>query len=166
MLRRMLRGGDRAPEFSLTDHTGDEVTLTNLLHRGPLVLFFYPGNFTPVCTKEVRMVRGLAAELAEVGLQVVGISPDDADSHQRFRSKHELDFTLLSDPKKHVADMFGVNGPFGVGLRRSTFLIDQNRRIQNSICADLRVGRHEEFLRRAIILREASHGRRDKPEDA
>ncbi len=164
MLKRMLRGGDRAPEFALNDHTGNEVTLTNLLHRGPLILFFYPSDFTPVCTKEVCMVRDLAEDLAEVGLQVVGISPNDVDSHQRFRSKHNLDFTLLCDPDKHVADMFGVNGPFGIGLRRGTFLIDQHRKIQNSVCADLRVGRHEEFLRRAIILREAAHGRRDKTE--
>jgi peroxiredoxin Q/BCP len=160
----MLKAGDRAPEFTLTDHTGSEVTLTNLLHQGPLILFFYPRDFTPVCTKEARMVRDLSAEITEVGLQAVGISPDDADSHQRFRSKHELQFTLLCDPEKHVADMFGVIGPFGVGLRRGTFLIDQNRNIQNAICADLRVGRHEEFLRRAIILREAAHGHRGNVE--
>ena len=156
----MLKAGERAPEFTLTDHTGAELTLSNLLHIGPLVVFFYPGDFTPVCTKQVCMIRDLTAELAEVGLQVVGISPDDADSHERFRSKHNLDFPLLSDPEKHVIKMFGVDGPLGLGVRRTTFLVDQNRKIQNTICADIRVAKHEEFLRRAIILREAALGKR------
>jgi peroxiredoxin Q/BCP len=156
----MLKAGERAPEFTLTDHTGVEVTLSNLLHVAPLIVFFYPGDFTPVCTKQVCMVRDLTEELAAVGLQIAGISPDGADSHQRFRNQHGLDFTLLSDPEKDVIKMFGVDGPLGFGVRRATFLIDQNRNIQNAICADLRVGRQEEFLQRAIILREALHGKR------
>ena len=160
----MLKAGERAPEFTLTDHTGAEVTLSNLLHVGPLILYFYPADFTPVCTKEACMIRELSEELTQVGLQVAGVSPDNADSHQRFRTKHSLEFTLLSDPEKHVIKMFGVDGPFGFGVRRGTFLIDQNRNIQNAVCADLRVGRHEEFLHRAIILREAVHGKRSTQE--
>ena len=159
----MLKAGDKAPEFSLTDHNGDEVTLSNLLHTGPLILYFYPADFTPVCTKEACMIRDTSEELASVGLQVVGVSPDDGDSHQRFREKHDLGFTLLSDPQKHVIKMFGVDGPFGVGVRRGTFLIDQNRRIQSAICADLFVGRHEEFLRKAVVLREVAVGKRIWP---
>lgn len=157
----MLKGGDKAPEFTLKDHDGNEVTLSNLLHQGPLILYFYPADFTPVCTKEACMVRDLSDELEKVGLQVVGVSPDDGDSHQRFKAKHRLDFPLLSDPEKHVIKMFGVDGPFGVGVRRGTFLIDQNRQIQSAVCADLRVGRHEEFLRKAVLLREAARGKND-----
>lgn len=156
----MLKASERAPEFTLTDHAGAEVTLSNLLNLGPLILYFYPGDFTPVCTKEARMMQNLTQQLTRVGLHVAGISPDDVDSHERFRFKHNLKFTLLSDPKRHVIKMFGVNGPFGFDVRRATFLIDQNRRIQNAVCADLRVGRHEEFLQRAIIVREAARGKR------
>ena len=154
----MLGSGDKAPEFTLKNHDDQEVTLSNLLHQGPLILYFYPGDFTPVCTKEACMVRDMADELAEAGLQIVGISPDDGDSHRRFKAKHDIDFVLLSDPQKHVSKMFGVNGPFGIGVRRATFLIDQNRLIQGAIRADLRVSRHEEFLRKAILLREAAMG--------
>ena len=157
----MLKAGDKAPEFTLRDHDGQEVTLSNLLNQGPLILYFYPADFTPVCTKEACMVRDLADDLAGVGLQVVGVSPDDSNSHQRFRAKHDLSFTLLSDPEKHVIQMFGVDGPFGVGVRRGTFLVDQNRQIQGTMCADLRVGRHEEFMRKAVVLREAAAGSRE-----
>lgn len=154
----MLKAGDKAPEFTLRDHGGDEVTLSNLLHVGPIVLYFYPADFTPVCTKEACMIRDLSDELATVGLQVIGISPDNEDSHRRFKEKHDLGFTLLSDPEKHVIKMFGVDGPFGVGVRRATYLIDQNRRIQSALCADLFVGKHEDFLRKAVVLREAARG--------
>ena len=154
----MLNPGDRAPEFSLPDERGAEISLTGLLHQGPLILFFYPGDFTPVCTKEACMVQDLHQDILRVGLNVAGISPDDSASHQRFKSKHSLAFPLLADPERHVARMFGVIGPLGFSVRRATFLIDQQRVIQNRICADLMVGRHEEFLRRAVMLRELAAG--------
>ena len=154
----MLKAGDRAPEFSLLDETGTEVSLTNLLHDGSLLLYFYPGDFTPVCTREACMVQDLHHDIRRVGLRVAGISPNDADSHQRFKNKHLLAFPLLADPERHVARMFGVLGPLGLGVRRATFLIDQQRVIQNRLVADLLVGRHEEFVRRAIMLRELAAG--------
>ena len=154
----MLNAGDRAPEFSLPDETGAETSLTGMLHQGPLILFFYPADFTPVCTKEACMVEDLHGDILRVGLNVAGISPDNSESHQRFKSKHALSFPLLADPERHVAKMFGVIGPLGFGVRRATFLIDQQRVIQNRICADLLVGRHEEFVRRAVMLRELAAG--------
>jgi peroxiredoxin Q/BCP len=158
----VLKAGDRAPEFSLPDESGAEVSLTNLLHHGSLILYFYPSDFTPVCTKEACMVQDLHPDILRVGLNVAGISPNDADSHQRFKTKHALSFPLLADPERHVARMFGVIGPLGFGVRRATFLIDQQRVIQNYLVADLLVGRHEEFVRRAIMLRElAAGGQRD-----
>ena len=157
----MLQPGDRAPEFSLPDERGADISLTNLLHQGPLILFFYPADFTPVCTKEACMVQHMHDDLLRVGLNVAGISPDESDSHQRFKSKHHLAFPLLADAERHVAKMFGVIGPLGFSVRRATFLIDQQRVIQNRICADLLVGRHEEFLRRAVMLRELAAGGQD-----
>lgn len=164
MLKSMVKAGERAPEFALKDHTGAEVTLSNLLNQGPLILFFYPRDFTAVCTREACMMQRLLARLATVGLHVAGISPDDIVSHEKFRAKHNLGFTLLSDPKRHVMKMYGVNGPFSVGVRRATFLIDQNRRVQNAMYAAFRVGRHEEFLQRAVVLRELALGERETKE--
>ncbi len=154
----MLKPGDRAPEFSLPDTGGAETSLTNLLHDGALILYFYPADFTPVCTREACMIQDLHEDILRVGLNVAGISPNDPESHQRFRLKYQLRFPLLADPQRHVAKMFGVIGPLGFGVRRATFLIDQQRVIQNRICADLLVGRHEEFVRRAVMLRELAAG--------
>jgi peroxiredoxin Q/BCP len=154
----MLKSGDRAPEFSLPDERGTDTSLTNLLHDGPLILYFYPADFTPVCTKEACMVQRLRPDILRVGLNIAGISPNDSASHQRFKSKHRLEFPLLADPQRHVARMFDVIGPLGFGVRRATFLIDQQRVIQNCVRADVLVGRHEEFVRRAIMLRELAAG--------
>jgi len=157
----MLKPGERAPEFSLPDDSGVETSLTGLLRQGALILYFYPSDFTPVCTKEACMIQDLHEDILRVGLNVAGISPNGPESHQRFKAKHRLSFPLLADPERHVAQMFGVIGPLGFGVRRATFLIDQQRVIQNRICADLLVGRHEEFVRRAVMLRElAAKGQR------
>jgi peroxiredoxin Q/BCP len=87
---------------------------------------------------------------------VVGISPQDEESHQRFREQHDLPFVLLSDPEKVAIKMYDVDGPFGVGVRRATFLINQDRTIRDAIMADVRVARHTEFIEKAVILRETA----------
>ena len=152
----MLEAGARAPEFELANDQGGETTLSELLQNGPLILYFYPADFTPGCTKEACLIRDIHNDIQSVGLQVAGISPQDADSHQRFRDQYDLPFTLLSDPEKVAIKMYDVDGPFGVGVRRATFLINQDRTIQDAIMADVRVGRHEEFIRKAVILRETA----------
>ena len=146
----MLAAGSVAPDFTLPDHGGNDVSLRALLARGPVVLFFYPGDFTPVCTREVCMVRDLHAELAAAGVTVVGVSPDDAATHERFRERHALPFTLLADPEKRVIRAYGVDGPFGFGVRRATFLIARDGTIRDAVAAALSVGKHEAFMRRAI----------------
>jgi len=152
----MLEAGARAPEFELANDQGGETTLSELLQNGPLILYFYPADFTPGCTKEACSIRDIHNDIQSVGLQVAGVSPQDADSHQRFRDEYDLPFTLLSDPEKVAIKMYDVDGPFGVGVRRATFLINQDRTIQDSIMADVRVGRHEEFIKKAVILRETA----------
>jgi len=87
---------------------------------------------------------------------VAGISPQDKDSHQRFREEHDLPFVLLSDPDKVAVKMYDVDGPFGVGVRRATFLINQDRTIQDAVQADVRIGRHQEFIEKAVVLRETA----------
>ena len=148
----MLAVGARAPEFTLPDQDGRDTSLTSLLNHGPLVLFFYPADFTPGCTREVCMLRDLHSELVTRGLTVAGISPQGAQSHRSFQAKHNLPFTLLSDPDKAVIRMYEVMGPLGIGVRRATFLVDPSRHIRDAVLADFRIARHEDFVRRAMAL--------------
>lgn len=148
----MLKTGLKAPEFVLENDRGGETSLSELLRDGPLVLYFYPADFTPGCTKEACSIRDIHTDIQAVGLQVVGISPQDIESHIRFRKKHELPFILLSDPDKEVIKMYDVDGPFGVGVRRATFLINQDGTIQDSVLADVRIGLHTDFIEKAVAL--------------
>ena len=152
----MLKAGSKAPEFVLQDENGQDVSLTDLLTGGPLILYFYPADFTPGCTKEACSIRDIHQKITAVGLRVAGVSPQDPESHARFRDKHNLPFTLLCDPEKVAAKMYGVDGPFGVAVRRATFLINQDRTIHDAVMADIRIGRHTEFIEKAIALRETA----------
>jgi thioredoxin-dependent peroxiredoxin len=152
----MLKTGERAPEFTLPDDTGTDRSLTDFLNAGATVLYFYPADFTPGCTRQACALRDLQSELKNAGLRVVGISPQSPGSHARFRSKYNLPFALLSDEDKAVIKMYGVNGPLGFGVRRATYLIDGSRRIRDAVLADFAVGRHTAFVRKAIMLRASS----------
>jgi len=152
----MLDIGAKAPEFVLTDDQGGETSLSDLLQDGPLILYFYPADFTPGCTKEACSIRDIHNDIQSVGLRVAGISPQDVESHREFRDKYELPFTLLSDPDKTVIKMYDVDGMFGIGVTRATFLISPDRIIQDAVVANVRIGRHQEFIEKAIVLRETA----------
>jgi peroxiredoxin Q/BCP len=153
----MLAAGERAPEFTLPDDTGKDRSLTDFLNVGATVLYFYPADFTPGCTRQACAMRDLQTELQNASLRVIGISPQKPESHARFRAKYDLPFTLLSDEDKEVIKMYGVNGPLGLGVRRATFLIDGSRRIRDVVLADFMIGRHADFVRNAILLRATMH---------
>src|SRR5438105_5125318 len=121
----MLSIGSRAPEFTLPDQDDRNVSLSTLLNRGPLILYFYPADFTRGCTREACMLRDLHSEIAKVGIGVAGVSPQAPERHAQFREKYQLPFTLLADVEKFVIKMYEVNGPLGLGVRRATYLIDQ-----------------------------------------
>ena len=150
----MLKKGARAPEFTLPNDKSDDTTLSGLLEDGPLLLYFYPADFTPGCTKEACSIRDMHEDIQSVGLTVVGVSPQDADSHRRFRKAHELPFLLLSDTEKTVAKAYDVDGPMGISVRRVTYLIDADGTIQDAVQADIRISRHADFIKRAITLRD------------
>ena len=150
----MLKKGARAPEFTLPNDNGDDTTLSELLKDGPLILYFYPADFTPGCTKEACSIRDMHDDIQSVGLTVVGVSPQDADSHRRFREAHELPFLLLSDTEKTAAKAYDVDGPMGIGVRRAPYLIDADGTIQDAVQADIRISRHADFIKRAITLRD------------
>lgn len=152
----MLKIGNRAPEFVLPDNDGNDVSLSDLLQSGPLILYFYPADFTPGCTREACSIRDIHNDIQAVGLRVVGISPQDAETHERFRKQHQLPFTLLCDPDKVAVRMYDVDGPLGFGVRRVTYLINQDRSIRDAVKADVRIGKHTEFIEKAVLLREAA----------
>lgn len=149
----MLEAGSTAPEFVLPDDRGGETGLSDLLRNGPLILYFYPADFTPGCTREACSIRDIHNDIQSVGLQVAGVSPQDIDSHKQFRDEYKLPFLLLSDPDKVVIKKYDVDGPFGVGVRRATFLINQDRTIQDAMTADVRISRHQDFIEKAVQLR-------------
>jgi thioredoxin-dependent peroxiredoxin len=153
----MLKTGERAPEFTLPDDTGKDRSLTDFLNAGATVLYFYPSDFTPGCTRQACALRDLQSELKNASLRVVGISPQSPETHAKFRSKYELPFALLSDQHKAVIKMYGVNGPLGFGVRRATYLIDGSRRIRDAVLADFGIGRHVDFVRKAIMLRATNY---------
>ena len=149
----MLKVGERAPEFTLPDETAKDRSLTELLSAGAIVLYFYPADFTPGCTRQACVLRDIHTEIESAGLRVVGVSPQSPESHARFKAKYQLPFVLLSDEQKTVVKMYGVNGPLGIGVRRATYLIDASRRVRDAVLADFKIGRHSEFVRKAIMLR-------------
>lgn len=120
-----------APNFSLPDETGKVHTLDDF--RGQwLVLYFYPKDDTPGCTTEACSLRDARDDLAAMGAQIVGISKDEASAHEKFKAKHSLNFTLLSDTEGEVIDAYGAWGPkmFGkLGILRKTFIIDPNGQV-------------------------------------
>ena len=146
----MLANGHEAPEFELADQDGRKHTLKALLKDGPLILYFYPADFTPGCTKEACSFRDLHQDLLKAKLRVVGVSPQDVESHRRFADQHGLNFPLLADPDKAVVKAYDLDGPLGFGVRRGTYLIGRDGKIQDSVLADLRIGAHETFVLNAI----------------
>ena len=121
--------GGKAPDFTLPADDGGEVKLSALGGR-PVVLYFYPRDNTPGCTREACAFRDRKAELKKLGAQVLGVSPDSAASHEKFRDKFQLNFPLLADTDHKVAEKYGawreknLYGKKSMGIQRSTFLID------------------------------------------
>jgi peroxiredoxin Q/BCP len=148
----MLKIGTRAPEFTLPDQEGRDKSLSTLLSRGPVILYFYPADFTPGCTRQACSIRDLYTEVLRVGLTVAGVSPQKPGRHTEFQERYKLPFTLLSDPDKSVIRMYGVDGPLGFGVRRATFLIDPARFIRGAMLADFRISKHTDFILRALAM--------------
>ncbi len=128
----MLQAGDKAPEFTLLSDEEKEVSLADFLGKKNVVLYFYPKDNTSGCTKEALSFRDHLAEIAAKGAVVLGVSPDSVKSHQRFKEKQGINFTLLSDPEHQVAEAYGAWGEksmYGrkyMGIIRSTFIIGKD----------------------------------------
>ena len=149
----MLDIGDTAPDFELTDEKGEQTTLDDLLAGESLILYFYPADFTPLCTAEACSIRDMHEDIVGVGIKVVGISPQSEPSHRRFKAKFNIPFPLLFDKNKKVIRAFGVDGPLGFGVRRATYLISKEKRIENRVVSDLFVSSHTQFIKEVIANR-------------
>jgi thioredoxin-dependent peroxiredoxin len=117
-----IGSGDVAPDFTL-DGTGGKTYSLRDFRGQPVVLAFYPGDNTPVCTKQLDSYQGALADFEAVGAQMIGISPQSVESHQDFSCKRGYNFPLLADTDKKVAEAYGVLGPLGF-YRRSVFVVD------------------------------------------
>ncbi len=138
----MLSTGDTAPDFTLKDQSGADVRLSDLLAKGPVVLFFYPKAMTTGCTKESCHFRDLAGEFADVGAQRVGISADQVEKQAAFDAKHDLGYPLLSDPDRAVAAQFGVKRMGPLMNKRATFVIGTDRKLLAAISSEMNMDVH------------------------
>ena len=142
--------GAKAPAFTLTADDGSKVKLTDL-KGSPVVLYFYPADDTPGCTKEACAFRDRSAELKKLGAKIFGISPDDIASHVKFKGKYKLNFPLLADPDHAVAEKFGawreknMYGKKKMGIVRSTFLIGADGVIKK-VWKSVKVDGHDEAV--------------------
>jgi len=144
-----LKVGDRAPDFTLTDERGLPRSLKNYLGKSPVVLYFYPKDFTPGCTAEACSFRDDYKVYEQKGAVVVGVSLDSVESHARFSEHYNLPFTLLSDNKKEVAKAYGVLGLGGLLAKRVTFIIDRSGSIA-AIFSRVDVKQHSQEVLEAL----------------
>jgi thioredoxin-dependent peroxiredoxin len=149
-----LETGKKAPDFTLESDRGEKIKLSTL--RGSLVvLYFYPKDDTPGCTKEACSFRDRKKELAGFGVVVLGVSPDDVASHHRFRDKFSLNFPLLADPELKVSEKYGawgektLYGKTSLGIRRSTYLIDAQGVIRK-VWTNVKAEGHDEQVIAAV----------------
>lgn len=149
-----IEEGKKAPAFTLTSDTGEKVRLSELA-GSPVVLYFYPKDDTPGCTREACAFRDQSKALKKLGVVVLGVSPDDVASHEKFRDKYNLNFPLLADPNHKTAEKYGawreknMYGKKSMGIQRSTFLIDSAGKVAK-VWKRVKVDGHDEQVLAAL----------------
>jgi peroxiredoxin Q/BCP len=136
--------GSRAPNFALPSQSGEMVSLGDFLGEKPVILFFYPKDDTPGCTKEVCAFRDSFEELSNLDAEVIGISSDSVESHKGFAERHKLPFTLLSDEGGKVRRLYGVPNSFGLFPGRVTYVIDREGVVRHIFSSQIEVEQHVE----------------------
>ena len=125
-----LKIGDSIPSFKAKDTNGDDFDSQNLVGHKPLVIYFYPKDNTPGCTTQACSFRDQYEDFKDLGAEVIGISSDSIESHQKFSKQYKLPFILLSDPDKKIRKLFGVpSGMFGLLPGRVTYVTDKKGKI-------------------------------------
>lgn len=150
----MIKDGETAPDFKLSDENGKTIQLSKLKGR-PVVVYFYPKDDTSGCTAEAKDFSSLMADFEAAGGEIIGISPDGVASHQKFKTKYALSVRLAADEAKEAVNAYGVwveksmYGKKYMGVERSTFLIDKDGRIAKS-WRKVRVPGHAEDVLEAL----------------
>ena len=125
-----LKVGDQAPDFTLPSTSGSPFTLSKNFAGKPLILYFYPKDFTTVCTEEACQFRDAFEEFRDLDFDIIGISKDTVETHLKFKEKHDLPFELLADVQGQVAKQYKAVVPVVGMLRRVTYLLDSNHRVR------------------------------------
>jgi peroxiredoxin Q/BCP len=150
----VIEEGKPAPSFELMSDSGETVSLTDLRGK-PVVLYFYPKDDTPGCTKQACGIRDAYADFERAGAVVLGVSPDDPSSHVKFKDKYDLPFTLLADTDHSVAEKYGVwteksyLGKKYKGVSRSTFVIDADGNVKK-VLHDVKPATHADEVLAAL----------------
>ena len=135
MSEEEIREGEIAPDFVSTNENGETIRLTDLKGK-KIILYFYPKDDTPGCTKEACDFRDKSSQITDKNTQVIGVSPDNMESHKKFKDKYNLQYTLICDEQNEISkkyDVYKLKKMYGkeyMGIERSTFIIDESLRIQ------------------------------------
>jgi thioredoxin-dependent peroxiredoxin len=136
--------GSKAPDFTLPSQSGEMVSLKEFLGEKVVILYFYPKDDTPGCTKEACAFRDEHEEFGKLDAEIIGVSSDSVESHRRFAEKHDLSFTLLSDEGGKVRRMYGVPNTFGIFPGRVTYVIDEAGVVRHVFSSQIGAVKHVE----------------------
>lgn len=145
-----LTPGSIAPDFEGLDQSGAKVTLADLLSEGRLVLYFYPRDFTRVCTAEACLFRDASRELSQLNATIAGVSTDSTDSHARFADRHHIGFRLIADPERRITRAYDADRWLGF-TKRVTYVIDTDKKIIGAFHHELSAQKHLEDVRRVLL---------------
>lgn len=148
-----LAVGDKAPDFDVVSSNGKSLKLSEFAGKKNVVLYFYPGDFTPVCTKETCGFRDMHEDLASQDTEIIGVSVDSDESHRKFAEEYKVPFELVSDKNREIAKLYGATGFLRDILgksKRKTFVIDKKGRIAAILESELRASKHIDGVRDAL----------------
>jgi len=137
-----IKVGDQAPDFTLISQTGESVTLSDLIGKKNVVLYFYPKDKSKGCTRQACEFRDKYEVFTDLGAEVIGISSDDTKSHESFADEYNLPFILLSDEKNKVRNLFGVKSTLGVISGRVTYVIDKKGIVRHIFSSQFQPKKH------------------------
>ena len=142
--------GSAAPDFEGVDQSGAKITLDELLSLGRLVLYFYPRDFTRVCTSQAYLFRDASRELAQLNATIAGVSTDSASSHAKFATEHQIPFRLIADPERRITRAYDADRWLGF-TKRVTYVIGSDKKILGAFQHELSAQKHLEDVRRVLL---------------
>jgi peroxiredoxin Q/BCP len=151
-----VKVGDQAPDFTLPSQMGDNVTLSEYFGKKNIVLYFYPKDESPGCTKEACSFRDNYQELTNLGAEVIGVSSQNIESHMKFATHHGLPFILLSDKDHKVKELYGVHSTLGLLPGRVTYVIDKKGVVRSIFESQTHAEQHVEEAKKALKEIEAA----------